>query len=248
MRQAGLTLIDHDCLTAAHAPLMLRKFFCLTCNIFCNTPSHYEQWWHPLQFVLFEAQSISRIRWLYLAKYVLHLKSPWYINVKSKAIFYDLKKLIIWLYFSENVTLYDQTKMTELERIQLLHKEALPTKIDIRDGSPMVCWTATKTNSSKHEQNTQYVLKFETNWKHAWALVCFLGVARTCIFRQCITFYSNNLVHLRLCQHMQGAQVGSICRMQLRPIDVVVSLIFWDCFNGFLIELIWEYAKYDFMT
>jgi len=27
------------------------------------------------------------------------------------------------------MTLYDQTKMTEIEHIQLLHKEALPTKI-----------------------------------------------------------------------------------------------------------------------
>jgi len=37
------------------------------------------------------------------------------------------------------MTLYDQTKMTELERIQLLYKEALLTKIGIRGGSPMVC-------------------------------------------------------------------------------------------------------------
>jgi len=40
---------------------------------------------------------------------------------------------------------------------------------------------------------------------------------RTGIFGQCIRFNPNNLVHLRLCQHSQGAQVGSICRMQLRP-------------------------------
>jgi len=37
------------------------------------------------------------------------------------------------------MTLYDQTKMTDLEPIQLLHKEALPTKMRKRDGSPMVC-------------------------------------------------------------------------------------------------------------
>jgi len=30
----------------------------------------------------------------------------------SRAIFYDLKKLIVWLYFSENMTLYDEPKMT----------------------------------------------------------------------------------------------------------------------------------------
>jgi len=172
--------------------------------------------------------------------------------------------LIIWLYFSENMTLYDQTKMLERERIQLLYKEALPTKIGIRNGSLVVCWSPTKINSSKHEQNIWYVftkinsskheqniwyvLNVEANWKHAWTLVYFFGEARTCICRQCITFNPNNLVHLRLCQHMQGAQVGSICRIQLRPIDVVVSLIFWDCFNGFLIELGWKYAKYYFMT
>jgi len=37
------------------------------------------------------------------------------------------------------MTLYDQTKMTELECIQLLYTEALSAKISIRDGSPMVC-------------------------------------------------------------------------------------------------------------
>jgi len=32
------------------------------------------------------------------------------------------------------MTLYDGTKMTELEHTQLLHKEKLPAKIGIRDG------------------------------------------------------------------------------------------------------------------
>jgi len=41
------------------------------------------------------------------------------------------------------MTLYDK-KMTELERIQLLCKEALPTKIGMRNGSPTVCWSPTK--------------------------------------------------------------------------------------------------------
>jgi len=36
-------------------------------------------------------------------------------------------------------------------------------------------------------------------------------------------FHPNNLVHLRLCQHSQGAQAGSICRMQLRPSNIRVS-------------------------
>ena len=51
----------------------------------------------------------------------------------------------------------------------------------------------------------------------------FLWVARTCIFRQCIRFHPNNLVHLSLCQHSHGAQMGSICRIQLIPSDIVVS-------------------------
>jgi len=36
------------------------------------------------------------------------------------------------------MTIYDQTKMTELKRLQLLYKEVLPTKIGIRHDSPMV--------------------------------------------------------------------------------------------------------------
>jgi len=77
----------------------------------------------------------------------------------------------------------------------------------------------TKISSSKHEQN----MYFEAHRKHAWALVYFFWATRTCIFRQCITFHPNNLVHLHFCQHLQGAQVGSIYRMQLRPSDIVVS-------------------------
>jgi len=42
----------------------------------------------------------------------------------------------MWLYFSENMTLYDQTKS---KNIQLLYKEALPAKIGMSDGRPMVC-------------------------------------------------------------------------------------------------------------
>jgi len=52
----------------------------------------------------------------------------------TKAIFYDLKGLIILLYFSENMTLYDQTKVIVLEH-NLLHREALSAKIDVRGGS-----------------------------------------------------------------------------------------------------------------
>jgi len=34
------------------------------------------------------------------------------------------------------MTLFDQTKITELEYAQLLYKEALPAKIGIRDVAP----------------------------------------------------------------------------------------------------------------
>jgi len=45
---------------------------------------------------------------------------------------------------------------------------------------------------------------------------------------------SNNLVHLRLYQHLQDAHVGSICRMQLRPVDVVASPDILRLFHWFL--------------
>jgi len=60
--------------------------------------------------------------------------------------------------------------------------------------------------------------------------IAFLGAARRCIFRHCITYHPSNLVHLRLCQHSQGVQVGSICRLQFRPSDTAV----WRDSLGFL--------------
>jgi len=47
-------------------------------------------------------------------------------------------------------------------------------------------------------------------------MVYLFWAARPCSFRQCITFHPHTLVHLRLCQHSQGVQVGSVCRMQLK--------------------------------
>jgi len=55
-------------------------------------------------------------------------------------------------------------------------------------------------------------------------------------FRQCIAFRPNNLVHLFLCQHLQGAHMGSICRMQLRPSDVIVSPDILRLFQWFQVE------------
>jgi len=48
----------------------------------------------------------------------------------------------------------------------------------------------------------------------------FFWATRSCTFRHCITFHPNNLVHLHLCQHSQGAEVGSVWRIQLRPYDI----------------------------
>jgi len=45
---------------------------------------------------------------------VVKLRADYSVVVRS--ILYHQKNLIICLYFSENMTLYDQTKMTELKR------------------------------------------------------------------------------------------------------------------------------------
>jgi len=36
-------------------------------------------------------------------------------------------------------------------------------------------------------------------------------------------FSQNILIHLRFCQYSQGFNVGSVCKMQFRPSDIVVS-------------------------
>jgi len=72
------------------------------------------------------------------------------------------------------MTLYDQTKVTELECIS-----TAPAQIGVGDGSAMVCWSLIKIKSSKHDLNTY----FESNWKHARTLAYFFWAARTCTFR-----------------------------------------------------------------
>jgi len=91
----------------------------------------------------------------------------------------------------------------------------------------MVCRSPPKINSSKDEQNI-HSISFEANLKHAWTMDIGLLLYGSmeqdhAIFRQCVTCHPNKLVHLRLCQHSQGDQVGSVGRMQLRPSDIVVS-------------------------
>jgi len=51
----------------------------------------------------------------------------------------------------------------------------------------------------------------------------FLGQQEHAFLGSVFTFHPNNLAHLRLSQRSYGEQVSSICRMQLRPSDIVVS-------------------------
>jgi len=46
------------------------------------------------------------------------------------------------------MTLYDEAKMTELQHTSAVQR-SITSEIGIRDGSPMVCWSPTKTNSPK---------------------------------------------------------------------------------------------------
>ena len=73
----------------------------------------------------------------------------------------------------------------------------------------------------------------------------FLWASKNMHFSQCIIFCPINLIHLRLCQHLYCAQVGSIYRMQLRPSDIVVSPDIFRLFQAFGFKLkihkIWLY-------
>jgi len=113
------------------------------------------------------------------------------------------------------VTLHDQTKVTELKHTTTVQRN-FTRENKHKIWEPHGLLKPSKINCSKDEQNI-YIISFEANWKHAWTLVYFITAATPCIFRQCVTFHPNNLVHLRFCQHSQGDQVGSICRMQARP-------------------------------
>jgi len=45
------------------------------------------------------------------------------------------------------MTSYDQTKMTDLEHATA-EQRSITSKIGIRNGSPMVCWSPTEINGS----------------------------------------------------------------------------------------------------
>jgi len=160
----------------------------------------------------------------------------WLVEILCRRCARALCDQKIWLYM---------TKQNWLSyNIHLLYKEALPAKTRMRDGSLLVCWSATKINSSKYEQNSLVWNKLKTCMKLAY----FFGAARTCILRRCITFHPKNLVYLRLYQHLQGAQVGSVCRIQLRPSDIVVShdILWLFHWSPYWIRL--KIGKYNFMT
>jgi len=85
--------------------------------------------------------------------------------------------------------------MTELEHtVQLLYKEALPAKISMRDGSPIVCyfWSLTKINGSKHEQNIQFGLKEIENMHGHWFIS--FGQEEHAFLGSGLHFIQNNLV------------------------------------------------------
>jgi len=99
---------------------------------------------------------------------------------------------MILLCFSDNMTLYDQTKTTELKHT-LLHKEALPRKMCIRYGSSVVCWSPTKIYGSKYKQNVYRSLVW-SKLKACMVMADFLGAATPCIFRQFLAFHQNNFL------------------------------------------------------
>jgi len=103
--------------------------------------------------------------------------------------------------------------MNDLEHLQLLYKEALVVPGPWFTEAPL---KETAQNMSKTYSMVWTFKRIESMHGH-W--IVSLG-QQVCIFKQCIAFHPINLVHLRLCQYLQGPQVGWICRMQLRPIDV----------------------------
>ena len=149
-----------------------------------------------------------------------HCPSPILCDTVTLFIYTDLgpflwpKNLIIWLYFSETMTFYDQTKMAEVEHTITVQRNTTSENRHKR------CWSCTETNSQNMSKTCNLVW---TKLKTCINISLFFVASRTYICKQCIKFHSRNLVHVRFCQHLQGVQVGSICRMQLRPSDVVVS-------------------------
>ena len=136
--------------------------------------------------------------------------------------------------------LYYMTKQKWLSlSTQLLYK-ALPTKTGIRWQPHGLLKPSSSTKNSSKDEQIIYIISFEASWKHAWTLVYFFAEARPCIFGKFVAFHPNNLVHLHLCQCSQGDQVSTICRIQLRPSDIVVSpdIEVALIINGFLTGLV----------
>jgi len=83
-----------------------------------------------------------------------------------------------------------------------------------------LCQFHTQLSNHRMHWLTKNAFIFFLQTEPIW--VYLFGAARACIFRQCITFHPNNMVHLRLCQHSHGAQMGSVCRIQLGPSHIVL--------------------------
>jgi len=54
---------------------------------------------------------------------------------------------------------------------------------------------------------------------------CFISLGQQdhTFLGSALHFSQNILTHLRLCQYSQDVKVGSVCKMQFRPSDIVVS-------------------------
>jgi len=54
--------------------------------------------------------------------------------------------------------LYNRMKMTEVKHVTTVQRSITSENRHKRWYGPMACWSPTKTNSSKHEQNIQFGL------------------------------------------------------------------------------------------
>ena len=136
----------------------------------------------------------------YMFKQLQSVFNKTYRLVKGYKAVQSHLAVIVWLYFSDNMILYDQWKTTELKHT-LLNKEALPGKICIRYGSPVVCWSPTKIYGSKYKQNIYSGLVW-SKLKACMVMADFLWAATPCIFRQFITFHQNNFLlnYVEICK------------------------------------------------
>jgi len=64
--------------------------------------------------------------------------------------------------------LYNRMKMTEVKHVTTVQRSITSENRHKRWYGPMACWSPTKTNSSKHEQNIQFGLNPVENMHWHW--------------------------------------------------------------------------------